>query len=295
MDGPAPAIAAVVGRGGLGTGRDGPEGESAAAATAQDAGEAVLMDVDDHIQPSIPGGGGYGHHSRQVSLVIAARLRLESLPDEREADRVEAQVDSAVEDGDVTHGDERGELAAADVDPAEEDHAAVRRDESAPGDAEHHRAPGRRGGRKRGDRLTTRQDRHPAGHRDEQAQDGDHPPLHRPSAGMRRRRRGEIHGQRPCAARRNAAQRRFDPIQWDSSLPRSRSQAWTLAQVITEFREERKTSSLARPVKKRSAAPVSLTSHEVPWARRNPSRPTPAGHGAVVPLPRPAAAGRGCP
>ena len=91
-EGPALAAAAVVGRVRRGAGRDGPQGEAGAAAVAEGAGEAVLVDVDDHVDPACPGRRGDGDQPRKIRLVIAARLRLVRLPDEREADRIEAQL-----------------------------------------------------------------------------------------------------------------------------------------------------------------------------------------------------------
>ncbi len=134
---------AVVGRVRRGAGRDGPQGEAGAEAVAEGAGEAILVDVDDHVEPACPGRRGDGDQPRQIRLVVAARLRLVRLPDEGEADRIEAEFGQPVEhDRVVRRGEGREFAVAAEVDPAEQDDAAIRADEVPPLDAEHGRVRG---------------------------------------------------------------------------------------------------------------------------------------------------------
>ena len=148
----------------------------------------LLVDVDDRVEPACPGRRGDGDQPRKIRLVVAARLRLVRLPDEGEADCIEAQLGQPVEqDRVVGRGEGREFAVAAEVDPAEQDDAAIRADEVSPHDAEHSRVRGvasqgrgcglgRRGG------FAMRQARHAAGPTGEQEQSRDQAPRrgHRP-------------------------------------------------------------------------------------------------------------------
>ncbi len=210
-------VPVFVGRVRRGAGRDGPQGEAGAAAVAEGAGEAILVDVDDHVEPACPGRRGDGDQPRKIRLVVTARLRLVRLPDEGEADRIEAQLGQPVEDGRVVRRGEGREFAvAAEVDPAEQDDTAIRADEVPPHDAEHSRvrglaSRGRRFGPNRCGGFALRQARHVAAPTGEQEHGRDQAPRRRASAGLKPygHRRGEIHKTGSAPPLRHSAPRRI--------------------------------------------------------------------------------------
>ena len=200
QEGPDPATA-VAGRARRGAGRDGPQGEAGAAAVAERAREASLVDVDDRVEPACPGRRGDGDQPRKIHLVVAARLRLVRLPDEGQADCIEAQPGQPVEQQRVVGRGEGRELAVtAEVDPTEQHDAAIRADEVSPHDVEHSRvrgvaSQGRRCGLCRCVGFAMRQARHQAGPTGEQEQGRDPAPRPRASARLEPygQRRGKIH------------------------------------------------------------------------------------------------------
>ncbi len=233
----------VVGRAGAPSRRDGPPREAGAHPPRGVPREAVLVDVDDRRQSPVPRRRDDRPHLLRIDLVVLARRRLVSLPDEEQPEDVEAQVPEMVQVVVAPARGERRDLGIpGEVHAAEDHHPPALIDEMAVLDAK--------------SMLGSR----PGGTRQGHWDAGRHGRLPRCHAGAR-------HGPVRAAA---------TPASFEAARSSARSRLITPGQSVV------KSIAILVPIGKLSRESARLAARDPPAGTRRHHRPPPAGASKLI-------------